>query len=469
MLKKRILAILTAAALTTGLAACATPAAAPAAAPEQPASEDAVAEEEAPAAEESEAAEAAEATDSDSQEQVTITVSWWGGDSRHEKTLEALDVFMEKYPNIKVESEYGPWNGWPEKISLGLASGTSADVMQTNWNWLYQFSGDGSKYADLNDYASYFNDFADYEEDALATCFVADKQQALPISTTGKVFYWNKTTFDKAGIDIPVTFDALIDAGQTFESVLGDEYYPLALFEYERFLLMVYYLESKYEKQWAVDNQCNYTVAEIQEGLEWLNLLEEKHVLPSVAHLKDQGVDVIENNPDWMSGKYAGFFEWDSAQQKFADSLEDGQEFVLGDYINGFGTKNAGMFKISQTWAIAESSPHKEEAATLINFLVSDPDAVRILGTERGVVVNKSAAAQLEEEGLLAGLTYEGNKLAMANANYPLDPNFEDSQLKSTTGAYYMIIESLSYGDDPAELAQELYDEINRVYEEAAQ
>ncbi len=398
--------------------------------------------------------------------EITLRLSWWGGDSRHEKTLEAVDKFMETYPNIKVECEYGAWNGWTEKISTGLAAGTSADVMQTNWNWLYQFSSDGSKYVDLNEYSDVFNDFADYDKSTLETCVVNGEQQAIPISTTGKVFYWNKTTFDKAGIPIPTTFDELIAAGDTFKEKLGDDYYPLALFEYERFLLMVYYLESKYEKQWAVDNKCNYSVEEILDGFEWLNQLEEHHVLPKIEYLKGQGVETIEKNPDWACGKYAGFFEWDSAQQKFAEALEEGQEFVLGDYITGFGKKTAGMFKISQTWAIAESCQHKEEAALLINYLVSDPDAVKILGVERGVVVNQAAASILETDDQLKGLTYEGNKLAMANANYPLDPNFENSALKDATGSYYTILESLSYGDDPKELAQQLYDDINAVYSE---
>ena len=56
----------------------------------------------------------------------------------------------------------------------------------------------------------------------------------------------------------------------------------------------------------------------------------------------------------------------------------------------------------------------------------------------------------------------------MANANYPLDPNFENSSLKDTTGSYYTTMESLSYGDDPAELAQNLLDDINSVYAENA-
>lgn len=404
----------------------------------------------------------AEAASSD--EKVSLRISWWGGDSRHEKTLKALELFMEKYPNITVEADYGSWNGWTEKISTQLAGNAAPDVMQTNWNWLYQFSADGSKYADLNEFKDIFNDFKDYDADTLATCFLAGKQQAIPISTSGKVFYWNKTTFDKAGIAVPKTFDELIAAGHAFRDKLGDEYYPLALFEYERMILMVYYLESKYEKPWVVDNQLNYSVEELTDGLQWIHSLEENHVLPSISHLVGQGADAIEKNPDWMSGKYAGFFEWDSAQKKFAESLEPGQEFILGDYITGYDKKIAGIYKISQTWAISEQSKHKREAAELIHFLVSDPAVVELLGTERGIVANTAAKQHLMEKDMLKGLTADGNALAMSNANYPLDPNFENSALKDPTGYYFEIMAALSDGEEPSSLAQELYDDITEVY-----
>lgn len=417
------------------------------------------------AAEEAAGEAAAETGD---HEPVTIRFSWWGGDSRHETTLQAVDLFMQKYPYITVETEYGAWDGWTAKIATALAADTAADVMQFNWNWIYQFSKDGSKLADLNDYADII-DFSNYDKATLDTCFVGGEQQALPISTTGKCFYWNKTTFDKAGIPIPTTFDELIEAGHTFQEKLGDDYYPMAMLEYERMLLMVYYLESKYEKDWVVDNVVNYTPEEVQDGLEWINSLEENHVLPTIQHLKGQGADTMERNPDWANGKYAGFYEWDSAQAKFDQALEPGQEFVLGDFITGFGKKTAGVYKISQTYAIAESSQHKEEAAMLINFLVSDPDAVKILGTERGMLVNKAATQVLIDADLMKGLTYEGNKAVMQVANYTLDPNFENSKLKDPpSGIYYEVMESLSYGDDPAELAEYLIESINEVNADAS-
>ena len=48
------------------------------------------------------------------QEPVTIRFSWWGGESRHKATLEAVDAFMKEYPWITVECEYSAvswWNG----------------------------------------------------------------------------------------------------------------------------------------------------------------------------------------------------------------------------------------------------------------------------------------------------------------------------------------------------------------------
>ena len=49
---------------------------------------------------------------------IEISFSWWGGDSRHEATLAAVDAFMKKYPNITVKTSYSAWDGWEDKMSL---------------------------------------------------------------------------------------------------------------------------------------------------------------------------------------------------------------------------------------------------------------------------------------------------------------------------------------------------------------
>lgn len=99
---------------------------------------------------------------------------------------------------------------------------------------------------------------------------------------TGRIFYWNKATFDKAGISVPKSLAELKAAGETFKTKLGEEYYPLVLGEYDRMILMVYYLESVYGKAWVENEKLQYSAEEIQEGLKFIQSLEDAHVTPSI-------------------------------------------------------------------------------------------------------------------------------------------------------------------------------------------
>lgn len=81
---------------------------------------------------------------------ITITFSWWGGDARHDATQKAVAAFMEKYPNITVETQYAAWSGWEDKMIASFATATAPDVNQINWNWITSFSSDGSAFYDLN-------------------------------------------------------------------------------------------------------------------------------------------------------------------------------------------------------------------------------------------------------------------------------------------------------------------------------
>ncbi|MDD6875891.1 MAG: ABC transporter substrate-binding protein [Subdoligranulum sp.] len=147
---------------------------------------------------------------------ITLTISWWGGDARQAAYEAACKAFTEKYPNITVECTYGPWNGWEEAQSTALAAGTAADVMQVNWNWLFQYSGKGQSFANLNDYSDVL-DLTQFPSNALDACTVAGSLQAVPVAMTGRIYYWNMATFKKAGLDhYPTTEQELLDAANRY-------------------------------------------------------------------------------------------------------------------------------------------------------------------------------------------------------------------------------------------------------------
>ena len=173
---------------------------------------------------------------------VELSISWWGGESRHEAYQAAIAAFSEANSNITVNPTFAAWSGWEDTMSTKFAGGVAEDVCQVNWNWLYNYSGNAQTFLDLNSVSDYI-DFSQWDEATLGACYVANSQQAVPVSMTGRIFYWNMTTFNKAGItEVPKTLDDLMAAGAAFQSQLGDDYYPLHLGGYDRMIMMVFYL-----------------------------------------------------------------------------------------------------------------------------------------------------------------------------------------------------------------------------------
>lgn len=411
-----------------------------------------------------ETTKAAEATsaasDTTSGEPVELKFSWWGGDSRHAATEEAIKAFEAKYPNITVTPEYGAWTGWEEKQSLNILGGNAADVMQINWNWIESYSQGGKSFANLEDYSDVL-DLTQFSPESLNLCKVEDKLMAVPISLTGRLFYWNKTAFDEVGVAIPTDLDSLYAAGEAFKAKDPDMY-PLALGEYDRMILMVYYLESKYGKNWVEDGAINYTADEVKDGMDFITELETKHVIPTLATIQGDMADSLDKNAKWIDGKYAGIFEWDSSASKFKSALEGsvnkpGQEFVVGEFVK-MGDNNGGFTKISMAFAVAGSSQHPKEAAMLINFLLNEEEGVKITSTERGIPCSAAGLKILEDNKLGDALTIEANTKVMDYSKFTLDSKFEHNDLKANPdGVYYKVFGKLSAGDiDSKEAASEL-------------
>ena len=286
-----------------------------------------------------------------------------------------------------------------------------------NWNWLYNYSADGSKFVDLNT-TSKFIDLTQWDSAAMDACYVANSQQCVPVSMTGRIFYWNMTTFNKAGItEVPKSLDDLMAAGKAFQEKLGDDYYPLHLGAYDRMILMVFYLESKYGKDWAdpTTSTLNYTADEIAEGIDFIKSLVDGHVImPLPTYYGANGDGATHQSNEWITGKIAGIFEWDSAASKYQDALDEENKpgFTVGEEIK-FGDYNGGFSKVSMGMAITKTCKNPAEAATLIEYLWNG-DGAAIMGSECGVPASKAGLATAQAAGKINELVAEANGKVMS-------------------------------------------------------
>ena len=404
-----------------------------------------------------------------SSDPVTLTMSWWGGESRHNAYQEALKAFSAANSNITVNPTFAAWSGWEDTMSTKFAGGVAEDVCQINWNWLYNYSANGQTFIDLNSVTDYL-DMSQWDDAKLAACNVANAQQCVPVAMTGRIFFWNMTTFNKAGItEVPKTLDDLMNAGKAFQEKLGDDYYPLHLGAYDRMILMVFYLESKYGKDWAdpTTSTLNYTADEIAEGIDFIKSLVDGHVImPLPTYYGANGDGATHQSNEWITGKIAGIFEWDSAASKYQDALDEENKpgFTVGEEIK-FGDYNGGFSKVSMGLAITKTCEHPAEAAKLINFLLNEKEGAEIMGSECGLPASKAGLEAAQAAGKIKELVAEANGKVMAFVGFQLDPLFEANDLKATgTGIYQEVFDTVDYDNaSGADVVDTLLDGMSAV------
>ena len=301
-------------------------------------------------------------------------------------------------------------------------------------------------------------------------CYVANSQQCVPVSMTGRIFFWNMTTFNKAGItEVPKSLDDLMAAGKAFKEKLGDDYYPMHLGAYDRMILMVFYLESKYGKDWAdpVTSTLNYTEDEIAEGIDFIKSLVDGHVMMNLKTYYSANSDTATHQSnEWITGKIAGIFEWDSAASKYSSALDDANKdgFTVGEEIK-FGDNNGGFSKVSMGLAITKTSKCVAEAATLINFLLNEEKGASIMGSECGIPASKAGLAAAQAAGAVKDLVADANAKVMAFTTNKLDPLFENNDLKASgTGIYQEVFDTVDYdGVAGADVVDTLLDGMESV------
>ncbi|TPW30926.1 carbohydrate ABC transporter substrate-binding protein [Martelella alba] len=385
-----------------------------------------------------------------------LRMSWWGGDSRHVATQEALKYCGEKLGDT-IAPEFTGWSGHQEKITTQLAGGTEADIMQINWPWLPLFTPTGEGFADLNDFADII-DLSQYSDADLASSTVNGHLQGIPLSTTGRLPWFNQTTFDKAGVALPESWSDLETAAAAFKEKLGDNYFPYEATGQDGLdarLLMMAYLTQKTGKTMidAGTGELLYTEADFKDALDLYKKFEDEGVIIPWPDVAAAGNLALNENPNWADGHIAGTFQWDTVYFKISDPLQEGQKLVPHKILLADGATNDGVYrKPSMLFSISKNSKNPKDAAAVVNCLLNDEKAVEILGTTRGIPASKKAFDQLSAAGEIEPEQIEAHQIIMDATGPTISPLNEHPQVVQAFGD---VMEEFAYGQIDSETAAE--------------
>lgn len=327
----------------------------------------------------------------------TISFSWWGNDKRHQYTMDGIDLFEEMHPDINVEYKFGEWSGYENRNRVWMKSKSAADIMQINYDWLQTYSPDGTGYYDLSKLTDYI-DLSNFDEADLQYGIRNGVLNAIPIAFNTSTVIMNDTLLKEYGFNKPATWDDLFEMADV---VSQDGRYVMGTPKKHVFLmLLAYYEQTTGTEAFDENGECLIDRDGVGMLLDvYKEMIDRKLLMP---------IEEFDRKR-FTAGECLGTVCWVSDADNYcAGVVENGDNVVMCDYPMRTDAKLPGTYvKPASLYAINADTEYPEEAATLLNFLVSDTGMILLQATEKGVPINTKAIKVLEENDQLNTFGYD--------------------------------------------------------------
>jgi multiple sugar transport system substrate-binding protein len=331
-----------------------------------------------------------------------ITFRWWGNDGRAQMTQDAVDLFMEQNPDIKVNTEPGSFDGFFTGLGAEMAANTAPDLIQLNDSWPIEYGGRGGM-VDLTTLGQWL-DLAPFSDVALAPSTAAGGEVfGLPTGGNAVAIAADVTLFEQAGIELPDdeswTWDEMSALAVELTNALPDGTFGLAGLSGPAPIVRAFANQTD-GGVFGTDGSITFSEAGLTEWFQMnLDFLNAGGVAPATLQSELAAAGAAET----LLGQGLAAMQsvWSNQIGAFADAnpnVADGGELVLLRMPSDNEAANVGTWLNPTLFYGITSSAQRagdgnvEAAARLLDFLVNSEDAAKITGVDRGVPFNEAMA-----------------------------------------------------------------------------
>lgn len=339
---------------------------------------------------------------------VTIRFDWWGNPDRAAVTEQAVDEFERRNPDIRVETSYAEFNAYFQKLATQIAGGNAPDVLQMDYRYVREYA-DRNVLADLREGPAAV-DTSGVTQQLLSGGTVEGKLFGIPPTQNTQTFTYDFARWEQSGATLPrdgwAWADLMAAAQKVTDSTAGQVRGVGDFGGIEDWFEV--WLRQQGKSLYTEDGKLGYTADEVAR---WWDMTDgwRRSGAATPAELTTK-MDGSQANDPMVQKLASSGFAYDSGLTPQTFEIY-GREFRLSAFPSDSG-KLGQYAKPAMMFSIAQRSENREAAAKLINFLVNDLDAGRILGMSRGLPANErvrdQVGASLQGPPLVA---YEFEKL----------------------------------------------------------
>jgi multiple sugar transport system substrate-binding protein len=310
-----------------------------------------------------------------------LSIFWWGADKRAELTDKALALYTQKHPNVTFKKTWQANQGYFDKLATLTAGGNAPDIFQIDDNYISEYAERGVT-LDLTPYTQNGKlDVAKFPKSLKEYGEVDGKLAGVAMGENTQGLVFDQTLLDKNKLPTPTTGMSWEDFVAWAAKVSKASKVPGTQDASAVYQALWVYLRQNGKDLYKA-KQLGFDEADITKWFQlWKGAREAGATpTPDVIH-EGNATDISKQLV--VTGKAGTSWVWVNQMPE----LKKNTKSELG-VIAYPGDPSAQWARASMYLSIFRGSKHKDIAVDVVNFLVNDPEAGKILGTDRGLPSN---------------------------------------------------------------------------------
>lgn len=324
---------------------------------------------------------------------VEIRFSWWGNEGRAQLTNKAIAEFEAANPDIKVKPEYGDISGYFDKLATQVAANDAPDVITMGGAYPAEYANRGAL-LDLSKVSGSL-DLSKMDQGALGNGQVQGTQYGVSTGANALAIVVNPAVFKAAGVELPDdskwSWDdfARTAADVTAKSPKGT-YGTATVLTHDS---LDAFARQQGESLYTEDGQLGLGKETVQDYFEFSLKLSESGAAPNASETVEK-LNVSTEQTLMGMGQAGMMLTWSNSLS--ALSKASGADLKLLKLPGETPTPGIWL-QSSQFYTISARSQHTEAAAKLVDFLVNNESAAKIIQSDRGVPSNSEMRTSIQD------------------------------------------------------------------------
>ena len=313
-----------------------------------------------------------------------MRVAWWGGKDRAERTEKALGIYSGGHAGTTFSTEYLGWGDYWARLTTETSGGNSPDVVQMSITYLADYASRGVL-LDMLPLTPSPLAIAGFQSDLVDNGKVDGKLYAIPCGVNVGAIVIDKALYDEAGV-APPGHDTTWEQFAVIMTDFAKKSKRDGVFgtpdSSGNGPLLETWIRQRGKKMYEADGSLGYDAT---DAADWFEMWAEMRASGGAATAEVQALDHgdIDNN---LLAQNRATLAFENSNQYVGMQALKTDPLILAPYPKLGADGKGGLYmKPTMFWSISAQSKNPEAAAEIVNFLISDPQAVATLGVERGI------------------------------------------------------------------------------------